>query len=271
MSSLIGIGATGAAILGAGVGGALIEGSASQNAANTESQAATSANQTQYQEWLQQQQNMAPYLASGTQNLAALNAAMPGLTSQFTMQDFQSNPGYQFQLQQGEQGMQRSAAAAGMLNSSGTQQNLNNYAQGMANTDYQQALTNFTNNQQQRYNMMSGMAGMGLNAEGMNNQAGQNFANQTSANTMSGASATAAGQIAGANATAGGINSLTNGYMGYSAMNNLAGALNQNQQVPGYTLPQLGSGIAGGGGGGYGVAGGIANGSNPFGLDPATF
>ena len=213
------------------IGGALISGSASQNAANTESQAATAANQQQYTEWQQQQAQMAPYLASGTQNLAALNAAMPSLTSQFTMQDFQQNPGYQFQLSQGEQAMQRSAAASGMLNSTGTQQNLNNYAQGMANTDYQQALQNFTSNQQQRYNMMSGMAGMGLNAVGMNNQAGQNFANQTSSNLMGAANASAAGQIGSANAISSGLNSAGNTYMGYSMMNNL---LNTQPQAPGY-------------------------------------
>lgn len=203
------------------IGGALISGSAAQNAANTESQAATSANQLSYTEWQQEQANMAPYLQSGQQGLAALNAAMPSLTSQFTAADFQSNPGYQFQLQQGLLGAQRSAAAGGMLNSVGTQETLNNYAQGAANTDYQQALTNFTNSQQQRYNMLSGVANMGLSATGMSNSAGQNYANTSSQNLMGAANASAAGQIATGNAAQSGLNSTANGLMNYNLMGNL--------------------------------------------------
>ena len=223
-----------------GLAGAGISSSEAQNASNAQQQAAVAATQQQQTEFNQEQSELAPYLASGTQNLASLNAAMPSLTSQFTMQDFQQNPGYQFQLGQGEQAMQRSAAASGMLNSTGTQQNLNNYAQGMANTDYQQALQNFTSNQQQRYNMMSGMAGMGLNAVGMNNQAGQNFTNQTGQNLTGAANASAAGQVGTANAITSGLNNSANGYMGYSMLNNLANPQTPGQ-VAGYNMPQIGS------------------------------
>lgn len=186
----------------------VVNGVSSQNASNAQQQAAVAAGQQQYTEFQQQQANLAPYLQSGTQNLAALNSAMPDLTKQFTMQDFQSNPGYQFQLQQGEQGMQRSAAAAGMLNSTGTQQNLNNYAQGMANTDYQQALTNFQSSQQQRYTMMSGMANMGLSATNSANQSSANFANNYGNTLMAGGNAQAAGDIAMGNAITGGVSGL---------------------------------------------------------------
>jgi len=239
----------GGIIAGVGaIGGALISSNAAQGAANTESNAAANASQVQQNMFNTEEANAQPWLASGQSNLATLNADMPDLTRQFTMADFQSNPGYQFQLGQGEQAMQRSAAAAGMLNSSGTQQGLNNYAQGMANTDYQQALTNFTNNQQQRYNMLSGLSSQGLSAANMTNQVGMNAANNISSNIMGSANAQAAGQIGTANAISSGINGGINSYMGYSAMNNLANNLGSqnNMPVPGYSMPQVGSGLASG-------------------------
>lgn len=160
---------------------------AAQQAANAQTQAADSAIAMQTNMYNQQQANAAPYIQSGQQNLATLNADMANgsLTNQMTMQQFQQSPGYQFQLQQGQQAVQRSAASKGLLNSVGTQQNLDSYSQGLANQDYQQALTNFTNNQQQRYNMLSSMANMGQTANNQMGGAAQVYGNQYGAN-MSG-------------------------------------------------------------------------------------
>lgn len=241
------MGAVGAVVGGvASLAGGLIGGNAAQSAANTEANAENNATALQSQEFQTEQANMAPYLASGQANLATLNADMPQLTSQFTMQDFQNSPGYQFQLNQGLLAGSRSAAAAGMLDSSGTQQNAAGYAEGLANTDYQQALTNFTNNQQQRYNMLAGLAGQGLQATGMSNQAAQTYGSQVGQNMTGLANAQAAGTVGTANAITGGINNLANGYMGYSSMNNLANSIQNlnNPPVPGYQLPQLGSNLA---------------------------
>lgn len=49
---------------------------------------------------------------------------------------FQSSPGYQFQLDQGLQALDRSAAARGMFQSGGTGIDEMTYAQGLANQDY---------------------------------------------------------------------------------------------------------------------------------------
>lgn len=209
----------GAAVLG--VGSAIIGGNAAQSAANTQAGAANNANATQLYMYNQNQSNMAPYLASGQQGLSELQSAMPDLTRQFTMNDFQQDPGYQFQLQQGEQAMQRSAAASGMLNSTGTEQNLNNYAQGMANTDYQQALSNFTTNQQQRYNMLSGMAGMGLGSATQLGNMGQQAANGMSAAQMASGNAQASGIMGQANAVSGGLGMAANGLQSGMMMNSL--------------------------------------------------
>ncbi len=259
--------------LGAAVG-AGVNFISGQNASNAQQQAAVASQQQAQTQFQQQQANLAPYLASGTQNLSALNAAMPDLQRKFTMQDFQQDPGYQFQLNQGLQGMQRSAAASGMLNSAGTQQGLNNYAQGMANTDYQQALSNFTNNQNQRFNMLSGMAGLGLQSTGMANASSANYTNQfANANNAIG-NAQAAGDISMGNSINQGIAGLANlpqGTMKNASSNmfgsgdSMAGANSSSNMANGAYL--TGGGTSGGlAGMGTQAGGGAAAGAGDAGL-----
>jgi len=51
-------------------------------------------------------------------------------------QAFQTSPGYDFRMQQGEQAALRGASAAGMLNSGNTLTALNEYGQGVADQEY---------------------------------------------------------------------------------------------------------------------------------------
>jgi hypothetical protein len=55
-------------------------------------------------------------------------------------QGFQNNPGYQFQLQQGIQNVDRNQAASGMLGSGNTDAAVANYSSGLANQGWQQYL-----------------------------------------------------------------------------------------------------------------------------------
>lgn len=56
-----------------------------------------------------------------------------------TLEELQATPGYQFQLQQGLQSVNNSAAAKGSLMSGRTMKELNNYAQGVASTGFTDA------------------------------------------------------------------------------------------------------------------------------------
>jgi hypothetical protein len=56
-----------------------------------------------------------------------------------TLEELQATPGYQFQLQQGLQEVNNSAAAKGSLMSGRTLKELNNYAQGQASTGFSDA------------------------------------------------------------------------------------------------------------------------------------
>jgi hypothetical protein len=56
-----------------------------------------------------------------------------------TLEELQATPGYQFQLAQGLQSVNNSAAAKGSLMSGATLKSLNNYAQGQASTGFADA------------------------------------------------------------------------------------------------------------------------------------
>lgn len=58
------------------------------------------------------------------------------------VQNFQTGPGYQFQLDQGTQNALRNQASTGQLASGATNVDLQNLGQGMANQSWQQYITN---------------------------------------------------------------------------------------------------------------------------------
>lgn len=205
-------------------GAALVAGAsylASTNASNAESNAANQANDTQWAMFQQQQANEKPWLDSGRANLNQLNSEMPDLTRKFSMQDFQQDPGYQFDMQQGMQAIQNSAAAKGLLGSTGTMKDLNNYAQGMASNEYGNAYNRFTQSQQQRYNMLAGLAGTGQTAAGQITSASQNAANNISANQIAVGNASAAQNIATGNTISNFAGQGANAWMNYNMMNKL--------------------------------------------------
>jgi hypothetical protein len=98
-----------------------------------------------------------PYLAAGSQGVTSLASQLaPGgdLTTQFTAPtaaEAAATPGYQFQLQQGDQAINRAGAAGGSAPASGgTGIALSQYNQGLAATNYNnvynQGLTTFQTN-----------------------------------------------------------------------------------------------------------------------------
>lgn len=237
----------GGAIIG-GIGGAAISSGGAQGAALTQAQAAQNATSVQQQEFAQQQANQAPWLKAGQGALSqmqAMNAAGP---PQFTQQDFLNNqdPAYQFDLQQGQQALQRSAAAQGSLMSGGTLKDLTTYSQGQASNEYQNAYNRFMNGQNTQFNRLASVAGMGQTATGQLNQGGMNMANNVSGTMSSLGNAQGASQIAQGNVWGDTLSSLGSGagntFMQGQANNNMNNLLNR-------MYPQTG-GTGGGSGGG---------------------
>lgn len=130
--------------------------------------------------------NYSPYLDAGKNATYTLSNLLgtPGQglltpwSQQFTAPteaQAEATPGYQFQLHQGENAIQNSAAGQGGLLSGRTLADLNNYAQGTASTNYQNTFQNsltqyqsayqsFLNNQNNQYQRLMGVSGEGLTA-----------------------------------------------------------------------------------------------------------
>ena len=138
-----------------------------------------------------------PYQEAGVAALPQIQAIEQGqLGKQFSFNpsDLQSDPGYQFTLQQGQQAIQRAAAAQGGLFSTGTQKSLAGYTTGTANQYFNDAfnrsLSTFNTNRQgalSQINTLQGLAGQGLQATNLGANALQTAGLAQGTNALQGA------------------------------------------------------------------------------------
>jgi len=207
------LGATG--VIGAG---ASLAGSTEQ--AGAEKDATNSANQIQENEFNTTQQEQAPYRNAGTTALNTITqdqANGTGFAAPFTQSDFESNPAYQFQLQQGNQAIQRSAAAQGGLLSGAAGKAIAGYTTNLANTTYGDAYNRYLQTSNQNYNQLAGVAGIGQSATNATTAAGTSTANSVAQNTIAGgvgaANASASGLVGASNSLSSAGGNLSNYYM----------------------------------------------------------
>ncbi len=118
-----------------------------------------------------------PYLASGAAANSRLsdllgtsgNSSASGygsLDKPFTAEDLQNDPGYQFQLQQGNQALDRQQSAKGGYFSGAALKAAQEYGTGLADQTYKDAYARDAANKQQTYGMFSGQSGQGLATAG---------------------------------------------------------------------------------------------------------
>jgi len=118
-------------------------------------------------------------------------------------QGFTGSPDYQWRLDQGVQALDRTAAARGGLFSGAAMQASQQFGQRLAAQDRDNYL-----------NRLTGLAGSGQNAAGMQGAAAQNFASGTSNALANIGNAQAAGAVGVGNALQGGLNNAA-GWMAY--------------------------------------------------------
>lgn len=134
----------------------------------------------------------------------------------FSGQDMYADPGYNFRLQEGLKGLDRTAAARGGALSGGALRGATRYGQDYASNEYQNAFNRFNANRAAILNPLQSLTGAGQTGANQLAAAGNEFATGAG-NTMTGAgNALAAGSVGSANAWS-------------SAINNAANAYNQNQ------------------------------------------
>lgn len=143
---------------------------------------------------------------------AADNTGLPTgfLTQLFGPEQFLAgmDPGYQWRLQQGAQGVMNTAAAGSGSLSGPALKALMEYNQGAASQEYNNAFNRFQTQQGNIFQRLTSMAGMGQNAAaGVGNQAVATGGN-IGANIVGGANAAAAGQVGAANAWGGALSDL---------------------------------------------------------------
>ena len=158
----------------------------------------------------------------------------------FSMSDFQKDPGYDFRLTEGLKALDRQAAARGGLISGGALKAAGRYGQDYASGEFQNAYGRFRQNRLDQLNALGALSGMGQNAtNAMTNAAGQYGREAYGAATDIG-SAQGAARMNSANALASGIGQGMNFYQNRRLMDmyaNRGGTTN----YPGYgmTFPSL--------------------------------
>lgn len=240
-----------AAMIGAAVVGGVAANSAANKAAKAQTQAADKAgtisdrqyNQTredQLAQLAQQRADTAPYREAGYGALSQLvGGTAPGgeFNRNFTMADYQEDPGMQFRLQQGEQGINRAATASGARYSGATLKALARFNSGLASQEYGNAYNRFKSDTGDRFNRLSGLAGTGQTAVNQTGQASQNaygtIANigQQNANmqgnaVQNAAAARASGYIGTANAFNSALGTGVNAYAQNQYLKQLNGGMN---------------------------------------------
>lgn len=219
------------------IGGAINANSA-KDAANTQARAAGNAAQVQWNMYDQNRTDQAPWRAAGGTAIGQLGTAtQPGgeFNRNFTLADFNKDPGYQFRLSEGQRGVEAGASARGGILSGAALKGLDRYNQGFASNEYENAYNRFNTNNTTRFNRLASIAGLGQTSAAQTGAAGTAAAGQIGSAYIGAGNAQAAGQIGVGNAVSGGLQTLGNYYL-------------QRQYAQPYSSPTTGSDY----GGGYG-------------------
>lgn len=139
----------------------------------------------------------------------------------FTGKDLESEPGYQFGLNQGTQGIERGQASRGNFLSGAAMKELNRFNQDYAGTKFNDAfnresskwntnLNAYNGNRDRIYNFLTGVSTLGQNSAAQVGSSNQQAATQAGNNMLAAGAAQSAGSVAGGNAWASGINQAAN-------------------------------------------------------------
>jgi hypothetical protein len=169
-------------------------------------------------------------------------------TAEYTPEMFAKgiDPGYQFRLKEGMQGLERSAAARGGLLSGGTLKGIQRYGQDMASQEFTNAFNRYQTERAGTLNPYQSLAGVGQSTANTLSNMGMNYANQAGEAYQGAANARASGYVGQAGAFGGAINNISNQYYQNQLMNRVF-PQNQAQGL----MTQYGRGnVYGPGGGG---------------------
>jgi hypothetical protein len=222
------VGAAGISAGGSIIGGAMSS-KAAKSAARTQAASADYAAQLQQEQFDKQVELQAPFREAGltSQNRLMEMLGIGGTPTSpdygkyardFSMADYQADPGYAFRLGEGMKGLNATAAARGGLISGNALRAATQYGQEMGSQEYQNAYNRYQINRSNQLTPLQSLMGAGQTATNTMGQAGQNYANQAGEAYMGAGNARASGYVGSANAWSNAIGNATNVY-------------NQNQMI----------------------------------------
>lgn len=215
------------AVAGAGLVSGAIGAGASSSAASQQADAARNAQQISQNEFTTITGQEAPFmqagygaqsqlnylLGNGTAGVGTTAASSPAggygsLLKPFDTNDFeQLSPAYNFQKQQGQQGVLNADAAGSGALSGSAYKDLINYNQNLANTSFNNAFNQYQTQTGNIYSRLAGVAQLGQNAAANTGQQGTALAGQAAQSATNIGTAQGAGTIGAANAISGGLQS----------------------------------------------------------------
>jgi hypothetical protein len=235
LTNLAGSGASSYMVPGAMVANALIGSSAARSAASTQAEAQQRALDLQALQYQQQRADLQPFVSAGAtaQNrlldLMGLskNTGAEGFgryTKDFSMSDFEADPGYGFRFSEGQKALERNAAARGGFMSGAALKAAARYGQEMGSQEYQNAFNRYQTNRANQLNPLGSLLSSGQAAA--TNQAGAagNYGAQAGQGMTNIGAANAAGTMASANA----LGNALGQYLNYSSNQNIADAIRRS-------------------------------------------
>jgi hypothetical protein len=198
---------------------------AAGDAADVQSGAMDRASELQYKQYQEDVARQKPFYDVGVNALPELVAASK--YTPFGTEQFQADPGYAFRLKEGQQALERSAAARGGLISGGALKAATRYGQEMGSQEYTNAFNRYQTERAARLNPLQSLTGMGQTTAQQIGQQGQQMASNVGSNIGSAAAARASGYVGQANALTGGLGT----YLNYSQNQNMLAALNERNAM----------------------------------------
>lgn len=236
------------AVVGGAVIGGVASNSAAGKAAKAQGQAADKASSTELEMYNQTREDQKPWRDAGTQALSQMLAGTKDggeFNHNFTMADFVKDPGYDFRMQQGMQGLERGASARGGVLSGGALKQAERYGQDYASGEYGKAYDRFNNDLTTRYNRLASIAGTGQTATQQIGQMGTQVAGQLGENYMQAGNARASGYVGSANAINGAGQTIGNYFMTQQLMNRFPQNASSTSAPPRTGASVLGNSVGG--------------------------
>jgi hypothetical protein len=213
------------------IGSSLLGADAARSAGNTQADAANRAADLQYKQYQEDVARQKPFYDVGVNALPELVKASK--YTPFGLQQFQQDPGYAFRLKEGQQALDRQAAARGGLISGNALKAAQRYGQEMGSQEYTNAFNRYQAERQARLGPLQSLTGMGQTTAQQIGAAGSNMAGNVGNAIGSAAAARASGYVGGANALTSGLGTYLNYSQGQNMVNAMRYGPNYGQFTPG--------------------------------------